>query len=192
MSRTFPRVRVLLVIVLAALLTAGCRESAREVETVADVSIQMTVNPQPAAVGEAELVLTVTDSDGQPVTVRQIDVRGDMNHAGMVPVLRTIEEAGTGEFRVPFEWTMGGEWIVTVTATLDDDRVVEQDFELNVSSTRSNGDAGADHSGMMSMDGMVLADIEDCDDDLDEEEDDGGCGVLPPPDDNGLFQPIRP
>jgi len=185
-SKTFPHVRLLLLIALVALLAAGCRESAREPdpETAADIDMQMTVDPQPATVGETELVLTLTSSDGEPVQPRQIEVRGDMNHAGMVPVLRTLEnpDSDAGEFRVPFEWTMGGEWIVTVTVTLADDRVAVDEFELNV---------GSRSTSSLNMDEMVLADIEDCDDEP-EPEDDGGCGALPPPDDNGLFQPVRP
>lgn len=193
MSRTFPRFWLLLTVALLSLLAAGCRESAREVETVEGIDMQMTVNPQPAVVGQAELLLTLTDDEGQPVAAQQIEVRGDMNHAGMVPVLRTLEEAGTGEFRVPFEWTMGGDWIVTVTATLDDNRVAVEEFELSV---RSGGDATSDDaasdddSETLRLDQMALIDIEDCDDG-DEIVDDEGCTILPP-DDNGLFQPVRP
>ncbi len=37
-----------------------------------------------------------------------------------------------GVYRTDLEWTMAGDWIVTVTATLADGQTVEQQFDLSV------------------------------------------------------------
>ena len=55
-----------------------------------------------------------------------------MTHAGMQPVLADATEEAPGSYRADFAWTMSGDWIVTVTATLPDGAVAEQQFDLSV------------------------------------------------------------
>jgi hypothetical protein len=57
-----------------------------------------------------------------------------MNHAGMVPVLGSGQTDADGLVRVPFEWTMGGDWIVTITAALSDGTSASQTFDFSVAS----------------------------------------------------------
>ena len=59
--------------------------------------------------------------------------RGDMSHAGMAPVIASSEDDADGVYRIPFEWTMAGDWFVDVTVTLADGREVVQRFDLSVS-----------------------------------------------------------
>ena len=79
-------------------------------------------------------MVKITDTTGKPVEIERITVRGDMNHAGMAPVIRDVEQITNGRYHVPFEWTMGGEWIVTVAAQLADGQMVEERFGFSVSS----------------------------------------------------------
>jgi len=100
-----------------------------------DVNMEMALEivPQPPVVGESELVITLTDADGAPVTDATLEIVGDMNHAGMTPVVRDLETAGEdGVYRTPFEWTMGGDWFVTVVAFLADGTEIEQTFDMSV------------------------------------------------------------
>jgi hypothetical protein len=39
-----------------------------------------------------------------------------------------------GEYRAAFEWTMAGDWIVTVTATLPDGHVATRQFPITIGS----------------------------------------------------------
>lgn len=78
--------------------------------------------------------ITLTDGGGQPVEGAAVSVRGDMSHAGMVPVFGEAEEVEPGRYLVPFEWTMGGEWIVTASIELADGRQTERIFNLSVAS----------------------------------------------------------
>ena len=127
------RIFLLVLLITLCLIAAGCRRSG----TTADeqnIEMTMEVEPESPSVGDAELVITITDSEGSPVSGATLDIRGDMSHAGMAPVLAEGISGENGVYRVPFEWTMAGDWIVTVTATLPDGQLVEESFELAVSS----------------------------------------------------------
>lgn len=120
---------------LLVLILVGCRESAQPTAAPAvDVEIDLTVDPAPPTVGETLLVVTVTREDGSPINDAIIAVVGDMNHAGMQPVNGATDTADEGVYRVPFEWTMGGDWIVTVTATLRNGTTITETFDLSVES----------------------------------------------------------
>jgi len=132
-----PRGRLLLITILLLSL-AACREAAGGVpldspDGAADVSLAL----KPAA--DARLVMgpftwdiALADDAGAPITGAAVAVRGDMNHAGMVPVEATAVEIGDGLYQADFEWTMAGDWIVTVTATLPDGRIRTQSFDFSV------------------------------------------------------------
>jgi nitrogen fixation protein FixH len=78
--------------------------------------------------------VTVTDNAGQPVTGAAVEARGDMTHAGMAPVLVSAEETGPGIYVAQMDWNMGGDWILTVTATAPDGRTGSARLETRVES----------------------------------------------------------
>lgn len=129
-----------LLLALSLLLLTACRESAQPAPTVEgststpDIDIEMAVEPAPPAAGDAFLVVTLHYADGVPIDQANVAARGDMNHAGMVPVFGQTRDNINGVYRIPFEWTMGGDWIVTLTVTLPDGRQVERSFEMSVRS----------------------------------------------------------
>ena len=124
---------VLLLLLLGTLLLA-CRSEAVTPANEAGIEMTLEMEPNPAVVGETLLMVGITDINGDAVEVESMTVRGDMNHAGMAPVIREVEQATDGVYHVPFEWSMGGEWIVAVTAQLADGQTVEEWFDLSVSS----------------------------------------------------------
>ena len=92
--------------VLLLLLTTACRQQQL---TAADIQLEMSVTD--ALVGETTLLVTVKDEDGKAIdNPGALSIRGDMDHAGMVPVFAEAAAAVNGVFTVPFEWTMGGGW----------------------------------------------------------------------------------
>jgi hypothetical protein len=126
-----------LILALLFLLTlAGCRESAQPTPTpdAASARIALRIDPDPPTVGEAALIITLTDAADQPIDGASVSVRGDMDHAGMQPVFGDAADSRDGVYRVPFVWTMGGGWIVTVSAALPDGTTVSQEFDLSVQS----------------------------------------------------------
>jgi ABC-type uncharacterized transport system auxiliary subunit len=85
---------------LILITAAGCRQQTATPN--ANFNVMLAVEPDPLVVGEATLVITVTDPSGAPVNDAKIAVRGDMNHAGMIPVFGEINGGTSGQYRVPF------------------------------------------------------------------------------------------
>ncbi|MBK8022001.1 MAG: FixH family protein [Chloroflexi bacterium] len=125
-----------------ALLMAACRGSAEIGAVASDVTVAVQVEPDPPAVGEATLRNYLTGVDGAPIDGATVRARGDMDHAGMTPVLGETAQSQAGVYGVPFGWSMGGGWIVDVTATLPDNRGVAQESSSS-SSTPSRQTASS-------------------------------------------------
>lgn len=123
-------------LLFTAYSTTGCRQSLQPTPTPsADVNIALDTNPAPPTMGEAILQVTLTDGAGAPIDGASIAVRGNMNHAGMIPYIPEPVTAGEGGvYLIPFEWTMGGDWIVTVEAVLAGGELITRTFDVSVES----------------------------------------------------------
>jgi hypothetical protein len=124
--------RIFLLFCLLLLTFSGCRQSQQSATSQADVRIELSTDPTPPETGDGTLLVTVTNPDGSPANVVRVEVRGDMNHAGMQPVFSGADLPEDGVYRVPFNWTMGGDWVLDVTALLDDGSTATRRFELAV------------------------------------------------------------
>ncbi len=102
---------------LIAILTA-CGGQTDNTTPTTNVEISVIIEPDPPSMGESTLIVTLKDSDGNAINGATLKVHGDMDHAGMSPVDREVSASTNGEYRVPFEWTMGGGWVVTISAQL--------------------------------------------------------------------------
>jgi hypothetical protein len=122
-----------IIIVTFVLLVAGCgRIQTNPPAEGPDLSVDFSVEPADPAVGPTQLRITLTDDNGQPVDDATLNIEGNMTHAGMTPVFAQTSGGEDGQYLVPFEWTMGGDWIVTVEMTLADGRVVTRQFPVVV------------------------------------------------------------
>jgi hypothetical protein len=117
---------------VAGLLLVACGGRASQQETQDDGYV-MAFEALSSTVGPAALEIALTGPDGAPVTDATLDVRGDMSHAGMVPVLQEGHSRNhQGIYTIPFEWTMAGDWFVTVEARLRDGQRISRRFDLTV------------------------------------------------------------
>ena len=115
----------------AVFVLAGCRGDPPPDDVPIEVGV--SVAPTPPIVGPVRLVLTITDEQGAPVEDARVLVEGTMTHAGMTPVQDTATYQGQGRWVVPeFEFTMGGDWILTTRITLPDGREAVRQREFNV------------------------------------------------------------
>lgn len=122
---------------LLVLGLVGCGGRASQQVSGSD-EYDLTLNPMSTAVGETVLMFTLNDKEGQPVNNATLNIKGDMNHAGMQPVLGKATQGVNGVYAVPFEWTMGGDWVVTADVTLADGATFSQRFgDLRISSQMS-------------------------------------------------------
>ncbi len=118
-------------IILMATLSACGRIQQNQAQPP-DVTLEMTFEPEQPAVGPTQLIFTLTDGQGRPINDANLAIEGNMTHAGMVPVVAQVESGETGRYVVPFEWTMGGDWVVTVETTLADGRHFSREFPVTV------------------------------------------------------------
>ncbi len=124
--------KILVAALLLLLWGSGCGRASRE-SASQELQISLTAVPFPAVVGESRLVIHVRDSEGNPVNDATLAIKGDMTHAGMAPVLAEAQGGGEdGYYNIPYEWTMGGDWVVTVAATLADGRTAQQRFDMEI------------------------------------------------------------
>ena len=125
---------LLLSLIITSSVLAGCQRVSRQNQTdqAPDVTVTLNVEPSPPVVGKARLVVQLADAAGKPIESATIDLRGDMSHAGMQPVMVTSTAGAAGSYPTDFEWTMAGDWIVTVTAALPDGRTATRQFDLTV------------------------------------------------------------
>ena len=121
-------------LIMSKLFLPACARESQGQETSPHITIVLTVDPSPVTIGEATLYFELKDAQAQPIEGASLRARGDMSHAGMMPVFGDSEEIGDGNYSIPFEWTMGGDWILTVTGELPDRQSFSRTFELTVSS----------------------------------------------------------
>ena len=141
-----------IVLLVCLIVLAGCRQQQL---SSADVQLELTAIDQ--RVGETTLLLRASDRDGKAISdPGALSIRGDMDHAGMAPVLAEAERAVDGVFSLPFEWTMGGSWIVEARLTLPNGEVALETFEFEILSEATEADTIELEHGAMAGSAVYL------------------------------------
>lgn len=110
-----------------ALLGGGCRR----VAPVRDIDVTCRVEPSPPRMGKARVLVTLThQTPPRPVAGASVTVEGTMTHPGMTPVFGSAVETKPGEYEAPLTLTMGGDWVLIVTAKLPDGRRLRREVPL--------------------------------------------------------------
>lgn len=123
----------------------------------ADVAISIL----PPEAGAPYLKVNVIDAAGAPVTDAQVSLEGNMNHAGMAPVVSDpvfddADGAADGVYQVPFEFTMLGDWIITVSVETADGKAAGAEVDVSVR------EAGAQLAGVAegaAAGGLQISDV---------------------------------
>lgn len=125
--------RYMCFIVLALIVMAGCgRMQAGNMPAQDGFAMSMVAQPSPPVVGDGQLIVTIADPTGKPVTDARLEVEGNMSHAGMKPSFGTVTAAADGQYAIAIRWTMAGDWYVDIKATLADGRVIARRFPITV------------------------------------------------------------
>jgi len=103
-------------------------------------------------------VIAVMNAEGQPVSDAQVSVEGNMNHAGMAPIMAgpvndDADGTSDGHYQLPFQFSMLGDWILTVTVLQRDGSTVTKDLDVTVSDTGLTG-KGVTDQGVMAHSSM--------------------------------------
>ena len=123
-----------IVVLAAGILAPAC---GRRPVSAEQVEIVWTLGPAAPAVGPASLSLTLRTRGGQPLTGAQVRLDAYMSHPGMAPVQANAVERGAGVYDVPFSFTMAGDWVLLVEATLPQEGRLQQ--RIDVRNVRSPG-----------------------------------------------------
>ena len=118
-------------LLLGLLAACGGQPSASGAE---NSTIALSFEPSPPKVGSSKVALDLTEG-GQALVGAKVHIEGNMNHAGMVPVLADATEDSPGHYTAELEFTMGGDWILLVDATTVDGR--QLNWRKDVSGVRS-------------------------------------------------------
>jgi hypothetical protein len=125
--------RFLLVAAVLLALSAGCGRMQPAGSAPQDgFTVTLTTQPAPPVVGAGMLVVSLRDPAGQPVAGARLQIEGNMNHAGMKPSYGKVTAAEGGQYTITLPWTMAGDWIVDIKATLTDGRVISRRFPVAV------------------------------------------------------------
>ncbi len=142
------------VLLVGAIWLAGCggRNSANS-----SGNLNISIDAASTMVGTTDLMITVEDTEGNAINDATVDIKGDMSHAGMQPVLgESSASNGAGMYVIPYEWTMAGDWFVTVNVTLADGTTESQRFDFNgISGEMEMEDGEMDHDDMDMNDGEM-------------------------------------
>ena len=108
------------VLVLSTLL-AACSSAATPAETTSSkpVNIKVETNPTPAVMGDMEVVLTITDADGQPIEGATVDVSAKHTDMSGMDMGGTATDQGSGRYSINANFSMSGNWKLTVYVRKD-------------------------------------------------------------------------
>ena len=99
---------------MVALLSA-CGSAATSTSTSSKpVDIKVESNPNPAMMGDLELILSITDANGNPLEGATVDVSADhTGHSGM-NMSGVATEQSAGKYAINANFSMSGAWLLTV------------------------------------------------------------------------------
>ena len=89
------------------------------------------IAPLPSRVGQATITIGLADAAGKPIAGARVSLEGNMMHPGMKPVFGEAGEVGSGRYRAPLQFTMGGDWIITVRVNLPNGQKLEREIKVN-------------------------------------------------------------
>ena len=104
------------VLVLSSIVLAACGSGATPADTTSanPVNIKVESNPNPAMMGNAELIFTITDADGEPIEGAKVDVSADHTDMSGMGMSGPATEQGGGKYAINANFSMSGNWKLTV------------------------------------------------------------------------------
>lgn len=124
-----------LLVLLAGVLTAcgGSAEPAAPADSgsTGEVNIVVETNPTPAAMGDMELILTITDAQGNPIEGATVDVAVDHTDMSGMGMSGVATDQGSGKYSINANFNMSGSWQLTVYVRKDG-LDYKEDIELKV------------------------------------------------------------
>jgi hypothetical protein len=129
--RTRKTLIITTVLALFALVLAACGSSAAPATQAApQANVKLESNPNPARVGDVQLILTITDQRGNVITGAKVDVGAEhpsMSGMGMSGAATEQD----GKYAIKANFTDSGTWKITVNVRKDG-LDVKQELSLEI------------------------------------------------------------
>src|SRR5512145_2213578 len=87
-------------LVVMSVLLAACGGSATPDSSAKPVNIKVESDPSPAVVGDAELVFTITDANGDPIDGARVDVSADHTDMSGMGMSGAATDQGSGRYSI--------------------------------------------------------------------------------------------
>jgi hypothetical protein len=124
-------IRLSLLTSILLLIGVACM-SGQNAETPA-VTIQLSSDPFPLAVGRSTLLVSLNASDDSSTEGAAVQVSSQITQGGLLTLPGQAVRSANGVYEIPMIWPRMGEWTVDVTAVLPDGRgTLQERFELYV------------------------------------------------------------
>lgn len=105
-------------IVLLAIFLAACGSGSAATPTPQDsgkpLNIKVDTNPNPAAMGDIELILNITDASGDPIEGATVDVTAIHTDMTGMDMSGAATEQGAGKYAINANFSMSGNWKLKV------------------------------------------------------------------------------
>ena len=127
------RVIFISMLVILSVLLAACGGAATPAETTSSkqVNIKVETIPSPAVKGDVELILTVTDANGNPIEGAKVDVGADHTDMTSMGMSGQATDQGGGKYSIKANFSDPGDWKLTVTVVKDSPDYKEE-FEFKI------------------------------------------------------------
>ena len=113
-----PRFVFLNAIVLLAVFLAACGAGGAATPALQDagkpVNIKVDTNPNPAAMGDIELVLNIADASDNPIEGATVDVTAIHTDMSGMDMSGVATEQGGGKYAINANFSMSGNWKLKV------------------------------------------------------------------------------
>ena len=107
-------------------LLPGCKHS---VGASSRIEAKCEIYPRPAKVGFSSITIRLIDH-GASATGAHLKLEADMSHPGMSPVFADVSETAPGRYESHLNFTMAGDWVLTVRGSLADGEHIEKEVPL--------------------------------------------------------------
>ena len=123
----------IVLVVGMSMFLAACGGAATQTPTAtaAPATITLNTNPNPPTAGDVELLFTVVDDQGQPVSGADFDVIADHTDMSGMTMHGKATDQGNGSYAIMTNFSMAGNWMLTVQVrkeALD----FKQDIDLDI------------------------------------------------------------
>lgn len=103
-------------LVVASTLLVACGGAATPADTASSkpVNVKVETNPNPAMMGDMELVLAITDAEGKPIEGATVDVSAEHTDMSGMDMSGVATDQGGGRYSIRSNFSMSGNWKLTV------------------------------------------------------------------------------